>query len=578
MCGIAGIFDTKGVDRSSLTRLQSLLLHRGPDGSGEYISSNNQLGLVQTRLSIIDTSERASQPMGDESGRFQLIYNGEVYNHKEIRSELEKLGHSFRSDSDTEVILNSFIEWGVECFSRFEGMFALAIWDTDSGRLILARDPLGIKPIYYWEEGRFVFSSEIGSLSQVVGREVNNRSQDLYLGFGFVPGPRTILKGITLLEAGHYLVVNGNSVEKHRYFDLEDTFGASGELGREEAVEMFSVELERSVHKHLISDVPLGVFLSGGVDSSSIVSLASRAGQRIKTLSVVFPGMDEDESKYARLVSQRFDTEHTEIEVGEDELLDLLKDFILAMDQPTIDGFNTYIVSWAAKKAGLKVCLSGLGGDELFGGYSTFDKVKLLYRTRNIWRHLGPVFNKLGSKGERLSKMSESPSLENIYLGLRRLSLDGELSLEDTSSLGTLDERISFLELSLYMREQLLRDSDVFGMAHSIELRVPFVDRQLVRAAGQIPPQYRFENNPNKRFLIDAVGDLPRECYRRPKQGFVLPFERWMKGPLRDEIETTLRNSSLGQRLVQKELDGLYNGNSHWSRAWSFFVLTKKIL
>lgn len=608
MCGIAGIkrFGNDAVAESALLKAGNSLNHRGPDDRGSFIDRKHNLYLIHTRLSIIDLSKKAHQPMESAGGKYVIVYNGEIYNYKNIRQSLEQKGHQFFSDSDTEVILKAYQEWGDACLERFNGMFSLCIWDRDCEKLFIARDRFGIKPLYYFfHSGDFIFASEIKAIlaSELVTPEIDYELTGFFLSLGYIPAPKTIYKDIFSLEPGYFLEVTQKGVQKKRYYDQAAAFSSDViEMREQEAVERVRAELIESVRSHLVSDVEVGTFLSGGIDSSSLVSLMRQGGQRdIKTVSVVFPGTSLDESKYARLVSQKFGTKHVEIEVNETDFFGHLETILDSMDQPTVDGINTYFVSWAAKQAGLKAILSGVGGDEIFGGYPTFKNLPKLFQ---LFKRIGPLSSHLFknfpfSNKDKLIALAKSGKLSFLeaYLIYRGVFPKNEIekilelsSVKEASTpidLGEFSQgvekfrdnfsKVSYLESVFYMSGQLLRDIDVFSMAHSLEIRVPFVNHQLIEAMSKIPTRYRTAKPP-KKLLIDAVGDLPEEIYRRPKQGFDLPFDPWLRSKRGMELIDELKTSEIYNRdEIQQLLKDFGAHNLHWSRIWSLFVLNRFI-
>jgi asparagine synthase (glutamine-hydrolysing) len=368
MCSISGIFSIAGNNLEAAVRqMNAAQKHRGPDDHGVFQTGHVTLG--NTRLAVIDTSPAGHQPMTDAETGHCITYNGETYNFKELRTEL---GGEWLSNTDTEVVLRAYRKWGVDAFHRMRGMFALAIWDAAKQELVLARDPLGIKPLYYYAtKDHFVFASELRALlaSGFIPRKLSTAGVDSYLANGSVQSPLTIVDGIKQLLPGHYLRVNGK-------LELTETEFATSKResirDRDEAVARLRSELEESIRFHLVSDVPLGVFLSGGMDSSALVALISKLHHPPKTFSVVFDEETFTEAPFSRAVAERFHTDHCEIRLHEDRLIEILPEAIAAIDQPTMDGINTFVVSRSVKRAGITVALSGLGGDELFGGYPSF--------------------------------------------------------------------------------------------------------------------------------------------------------------------------------------------------------------
>jgi asparagine synthase (glutamine-hydrolysing) len=568
--------------------------HRGPDDQGVVQCGNVVLG--NTRLAIIDTSAAGHQPMHDPETGNWITYNGETYNFKELRREL---GGEWASNTDTEVVLRAYRRWGADAFRRLRGMFALAIWDNQRKRLILARDPLGIKPLYYYAaKDQLIFASELRALlaSGLVPRRLSAAGLDSYLANGSVAAPLTIIDGVRQLLPGHYL----ESVE---FKEIEFAVPRSDEVPdcRDEAVARLRAGLEESVRAHLVSDVPLGVFLSGGMDSSALVALMSRISeQRPKTFSVVFDEATFTEAPFSRAVAARFQTDHTEITLNEDRLLSILPEALAAIDQPTMDGINTFVVSQAVKNAGITVALSGLGGDELFAGYPSFRRaLKLHSLSRTARRVLRAALSVVRNGSVQRHKFRQLMNSEGTPADVYRISrqlFSNELgrprSAAPTITPGwgrhpvDVVNEISRLELSGYMSNTLLRDTDAMSMAHSLEVRVPFVDTRLVDYVLSLPGAWKLNHGTKgpKPLLADALADLlPRDFLARPKMGFTLPFERWLQQNLRTEVSSVLEDASmlsvpaLNSAAVQKLWRNFLQKPRAvgWSRPWSLYVLAK---
>ncbi len=599
MCGIAGILSKGNLNtKKTLNKFQKVLSHRGPDAKGSFIDSKNgwTIGLAHRRLSIIDLSSSGNQPMSDRDNSIHIVFNGEIYNYKELRKKLEKK-YKFKSTSDTEVILYLYKEKGEKLLDDLRGMFAFAIWDSKKEKLFLARDRFGIKPIYYnYSNEYFVFASELKGIlsSNLIEKNINKKAAGLFMLNGSIPPPDTIYAGISALEPGCFLIFQKGKLIKKEYYNPLEIFMKKENISEAESIKKIHDCLLDSVKYHLISDVPVGCFLSGGIDSSAIVALAREAKQKeIKTLSIIFPGTNYDESKYAKIVSDKFKTDHNEIEITGSDLKKHINRIFEYMDQPTVDGINSYFVSLAASRLNLKVVLSGLGGDEIFCGYNSFTQLPLLQRFSKIFSVIpfrNKIFSKLSgnsfdSKAKILSLLSSNSFSESysIYRGIFNnkqsenllgfpVFLD-KINLPDTDYLS----KVSFLELTQYMSNQLLRDTDVFSMAHSLEIRVPFVDHKLIELVAGIPSQYKIGKTP-KRLLVKALGNkLPEEIVYRKKQGFVLPFELWMKEELKDFVEKKLERSSFDEKLVNKLLRDFYNKKIHFSKVWSLVVLSEWI-
>jgi asparagine synthase (glutamine-hydrolysing) len=597
--------------------MNAALTHRGPDDYGLIVCGDAVLG--NTRLAVIDTSPAGHQPMNDPETGNWLTYNGETYNFKQLRNDVCKTQmHAWRSSSDTEVVLRAYGNWGVDGVRRLRGMFALALWDERQRTLLLARDALGIKPLYYYRtEQVFVFASELRALlaSGLVPRKLSSEGLDSYLASGAVAAPLTIVEGVKQVLPGQYLQVRataeGNigvsvaqlSVVNH---EGEAVRGAEVVRSRAAAVARLRSELEESVRLHLVSDVPLGVFLSGGVDSSALVALTSRIlGQPPRTFSVVFDEAAYSEAPHARTIAAKFRTDHCETRLNENQLLELLPHALASLDQPTMDGINTYVVSHAVKQAGVTVALSGLGGDELFAGYPTFKralKADAMSPLSKRFLRAASGFGKLALNGStQRSKFWQLAASDcapvDVYRITRQLFAPDYVRqltrrephgsrLAFASSADVINQ-ISELELRGYMTNTLLRDTDAMSMAHSLEVRVPLVDVKLVEFALSLPGKWKLGNGTNgvpKPLLADAVADLlPRELLTRPKMGFTLPFEKWMQGRLRSEIGSVLadnariNNTGLALDNVREVWRKFLRKPRAigWSRPWSLYVLAR---
>ena len=551
MCGIAGsiVRDPQGGFRPAMHRMHEAIAHRGPDDRGSWCSPDRHAAFVHTRLSIIDPSAAGHQPMAIADGRLTITYNGEIYNYEVLRAALMKRGIQFQSNSDTEVILRLYEAEGPACVERLRGMFAFAIWDAQERRCFMARDRFGIKPLYYADTGgSLLFASEIRALLAAgVAANVDEAGAYHYFRSGSVPEPLTLIKGVRALEAGHHLVWHNGSVATGQYWDV--SFPESRTVS--DPVAATRDALIDSVRHHFVSDVPVGVFLSGGMDSTAIVALARlhRKGE-LRTFSLAFPGLPLDEGPVARQTAQHFGTTHHEWAVDGATAASSFDEFLGAADQPSIDGFNVFLVARLARRHDTKVVLSGLGGDELFGGYPSFRQVPRLARAAQLASAggtLGRSAARAGSRigGSRVRRLADlltaPPTLENAYGVFRGVYSRDEAraltahyvgsatSIDDTRGTtelaGPSANSITALELTRYMRNQLLRDSDVMSMASGIELRVPFVDVGVFDAVSELRPEQRVE--PGKALLRRAVPEVPEWVVNRPKRGFMLPFEQW---------------------------------------------------
>jgi asparagine synthase (glutamine-hydrolysing) len=612
VCGIAGIVvygEAPPIGEGELLRLRDAQRHRGPDGEGIWIAPDGRVGLGHRRLAIVDLSPLGSQPMASADGRLRVVFNGEIYNFRALRAELESRGHAFRSQSDTEVLLHGWRAWGEGLLDRLRGMFAFALHDADRRETLIARDPLGIKPCYLLDDGRrLLFASEAQALRAVAddgGIDLDGLAG--YLLWGSIAPPRTLYRRIRALPAGSWLRVREGGVEAPvAYYRLEDELAGARTMAPGEAAEALRSALLDSVQHHLVADVPVGAFLSGGVDSSALVGLMTELGAGpIRTVTLAFDDPRLDESGLARLAARRYGTDHHEVPIRVDAIRENIADAIRSLDLPSVDGINTFFVSQAAAKTGLKVAVSGVGGDELFGGYGTFDLVPSLLRSHRRICAVpgGGALLRAAARGlpmvpdARLAKLARAARFAGdeagAYWAVRGLfspaeiarllepELAGEgacldprqevrerLRLEDLPP----EERISALEIRRYLQVQLLRDTDATGMRHSLEIRTPLVDRDLLRAVAAVPGGMRFAG-PAKRGLREAVRPpIPEELWNRRKRGFTLPFEDWLReGHLIDEMPEL---PGLRPDETRRVLRRFRRGSLHWSRVWALCVLS----
>jgi asparagine synthase (glutamine-hydrolysing) len=634
MCGIFGVVAHKAqFPEELLERATQSLAHRGPDDSGTIVLRDSapdpiQVGLGNRRLAILDLSPLAHQPMRDAETGNWIAYNGEIYNFREIRSELERAGTRFVSHSDTEVLLKAYARWGKSCLSKLRGMFAFAIWDAGKHELFVARDPMGIKPLYYAHSGPyFIFASEVRTILEtgLVPRRLDQAGLLNYLTFGSVYDPLTLIEGVGALPAAHCLTWANGTLRTERYWDLVDDHperngDASSSIHRGErdgsAIQSFAVQsmVEEAVRMQLVSDVPLGVFLSGGIDSSSLVSILSRGGVTPSTFSIVFREADFSEAEYSRAVARKFHTDHHEITVSQADVLAAIPDALRAMDLPSMDAVNTYFVSRETRAAGVKVALSGLGGDEVFAGYSGFRTIPRMERFASVWKHvpaparrsLGAAFATLTSESDQNRKLTslvrDNGRLLHPYFLARMLFTPAQCDLLCPSTEPTVCDRavasqranlleslsldpvnrVSYLELRCYMLNTLLRDADFMSMSQGLEVRVPLIDHQLAKTVLGFPGAGKLDAGTPKRLLVEALeNSLPDEIVHRPKRGFTLPFEHWMRGELRREVEPVLEKKFgegplagvLDRGEVQRVWRDFLRGATSWTRPWSLYVL-----
>lgn len=615
MCGIAGIMALTGESgRSFYPHTASMcqaMLHRGPDDGNILALGSACLG--HRRLSIIDTTSRGRQPFLNEAQNILLAANGEIYNYQTLRKEFISQGHSFVSDSDSEVILHAYEAYGEDFLHHLRGMFAFSIYDHRSLTLVLARDRFGIKPIYYAaKRGRLIFASEIKALlaSGLVERDLDFESLDHYLSLGYVPPPRTIFKEIQALPPAHLLTYQQGRLEIRNYWDI--TSVPKQLLTSEQMIAGLRHQLEQSIRHHAVSDVEVGAFLSGGMDSSAIVGLWNQILKTpIRSFSI---GFDTGPSRlnelfYAKRMAQHFNTLHQEVIIRGTDIRSEVNRFIYAMDQPSFDGINTYFVSKMTHEQGLKVALSGLGADEIFGGYSTFRFIPFIANGLPFWNKI-PTEIKISLSGllakimamrggqtraKKMEQISKVSTLSDLYALMRQnLGQEDKSKLYHFPSSGgfpfpeeRMEEKslspwewVSYLEMQNYLNWRLLRDTDAMSMAHSLEVRVPFVDHELVEYIWSLPHGWEKKWGYPKRLLKAALKDiLPSEILERPKQGFQLPMGDWMKAELREVVEDTLSEYSVNKRGLfhSKGIRELYRGflqhRYPYESLWQFVVL-----
>jgi asparagine synthase (glutamine-hydrolysing) len=722
MCGICGVIDwSESPDATALVRrMTPTMLHRGPDDEG-YLDSGRtkagagaRLALGMRRLSIIDLAG-GHQPIFNEDGTVGAVLNGEIYNFRELQKQLTDRGHSFRTRSDSEVVAHAYEEWGADCVERFQGMFAIAVYDRrETGRrgsefrvssselsasgdgftLFLARDRLGIKPLYYYAQnsefrvsrfefgvkaeavhhrdtenseaaqrrsdllrseletrnskletgghfvetgGRFVFASEVRTLlaSGVVPKRLSRSALESYLLFGSVSEPMTLVEGILSLPPGHRMTIRMNSSQTAPAAELkvESYWNVAREIGKTRrstvngnakktdaraAAAQVRTLLEESVRKHLIADVPVGVFLSSGIDSTCLAALASREVSGVHTFTVAFPEKEFNEAALARRTAEKLGTTHQEVILTGAEMLGRLSEAVGALDQPSMDGINTYFVSWSARQAGLKVALSGLGGDEVFGGYSTFRRTPQYQRLATFSNQVpvgvrSAAASLAGSAGGRFMSGDAARKIEALlnsprslpdpfYFG-RALFTPAQVSELMNGATAAQDEplwwqwlaesatqsrnldpfaAVSCMELQSYLVSTLLRDTDSMSMAHSLEVRVPFLDHPLVEFVTQLPQELKVDKGIPKALLVNALDDLlPSDVVEQKKRGFTFPWASWLRGPLKEKFERGLAELSpaLQETLNPERVESVWmnylDGKTTWTRPWSLYVLNE---
>lgn len=582
MCGITGIVALNEIGRISMIHLSAAtdtLQQRGPDSRG--VHTDYFVGLGHRRLSIIDTSVGGAQPMQDESGRYTLVFNGEIYNYRQLRKGLEGKGYAFQSDSDTEVLLKMYMEYGEACLQHFNGFFAFAIHDKETDVLFIARDRLGIKPLLYYQDGdRFLFASEMKCLLAFgLPRELNFEALHMYLQLNYVPAPHSMLKGVSKLMPGECLTLEKGKLKVKSWYTLPfdaQRLNAKG-LSYEQQQGKLQELMELSVQRRLVADVPLGAFLSGGIDSSVITALASRHVDKLNTFSIGYK--DEpyfDETRYAKLVADRYKTEHTVFSLTNQDLYSQLHNVLNHIDEPFADSsaLPVYILSMHTKKK-VTVALSGDGADELFSGYNKHAaaframqggwKAEVVRDLLPLWRMLPKSRNApLSNTFRQLQRFAEGMKLsaKDRYWRWAGFSTEAEsLRLLSPASKSGLEQEVynrqkesvlqavqegdlnSFLytDVKLVLPNDMLTKVDSMSMAHGLEVRVPFLDHEVVAFAFQLPAESKINGQMKKRIVQDAFRDLlPPELYNRPKHGFEVPLLKWFRTELRSLIENDL--------------------------------------
>lgn len=622
MCGINGIFSFNEAGRFhsiNHAKATDALAHRGPDDQGQYIKEHISLG--HRRLSIIDLSEHGHQPMHDATDRYVIVFNGEIYNYKSLRLQLENAGYSFHSHTDTEVLLNAYIAWGSVCLNKLNGFFAFAIYDKEEKTLFLARDRFGIKPLYYFcDEDKFIFASEVTSvLAYGIAKKLDHTALFSYLQLNYLPAPFTMVDGVKALLPGHCIKIEKKKVVVTKYYTPEQQ---TAQITYEEACQQLKILLEKSVQDRLISDVPLGTFLSGGIDSSIITGVASKFKENIASFSIGYA--DEpyfDETDYARMVAKHFGTQHTVFSLTNQDLEQHINDILNHFDQPFADSsaIPTYLLSQLTRKE-VTVALSGDGADEMFSGYhkhaaflrsitpSFFNQALAL--TSPIWQYLPASRNNaLGNRIRQLDKYSSGLklSLPERYWRWASITnmLDTQHILSESSNEAIkwpqfMDMKKHYLQyvpengdinnilladMHLVLPNDMLKKVDHMSMANALEVRVPFLDHQVVEFVQSLPAEYKITPHLRKRILQDSYRDfLPEKLYNRPKKGFEVPLLKWFRSSLKPLIcDDLLQDSYISDqgifapesiKQLKKQLFSSNPGDSH-ARIWALMVFQR---
>lgn len=608
MCGITGYlnFSDPFQRLGTVEAMTAALEHRGPDASGFF--NDGPLTFGHKRLSIIDLSICSNQPLSDHNSRYHIVFNGEIYNYKEIRSLIPD--YPYKTNGDTETILAAYSKWGPACLNHFAGMFAFAIWDSTKRELFIARDRLGVKPLYYyWNDQKFLFASEIRSLlsSGHVPRKADFNAIQEFLEFQSFCQPNTIVEGIKSLDAGSYMLIANKNTQTVKYWNITNRKEVTGSYV-DVKNEVFRL-LTRSVQRRMVSDVPVGAFLSGGIDSSAIVGLmASLTAQPVNTFTIGFDEKDFDETEYAKFIADKFNTKHQVIKLNEKSFIEQMLPALDSMDSPSGDGVNSYVVSKAIRESGITVALSGVGGDELFAGYPIFRQYLTIKRLEKIWPYINWIRNiaqrvilhDVSGKESRYRQliMNNSLKIDKVYPILRQILSpplvrqfinapainSSSISASLSSSLESIEKfpilsHVSIAEYFGYTRNTLLTDMDQMSMAVSLEVREPFFDHQLIEYVLGIPDKYKYPSYP-KKLLVDSLGDLlPLEIVHRKKQGFVFPWKVWMRKELASFCEAKIisickRDFIKGDALLEYWRRFSKGDDSiRWMELWLFVVL-----
>lgn len=612
MCGTTGVISKGGKESidAVIQQMNRNLAHRGPDGEGKF--SDSFIGLGHRRLSIIDLSEEANQPMFSADERFVIVFNGEIYNYKSLRTQLQDF-YTFRNHSDTEVILASFIKWGVNCVDQLIGMFAFSIYDRQEHMLFMVRDRLGVKPLYYFNKGSFLaFASELRTLLGVkeVSSSVDISNMASFLQYQTIFSPETIIKDIKMFPSGHFAYFNikdileGESFNSYfrRYWSLEEK-RENEEVSYERTKAKVKDLLLQAVERRLVADVDFGAFLSGGIDSSIVVgAMAQLSSKPVNTFNIYFNEKKYDEDSYASLIAARYKTNHHKILVTPGDLLEYVQEGLNAMDFPSGDGINTYVVSKTTRSHGIKMALTGLGGDELFAGYPSFSRISILSKFKSFWNLPLSVRKAIGNLlippvplpvRQKFKQLTALPSfdLDKIFLLTREVISSEALAAlvpayqpvqEDRGEGDYSKDRhllscISRKEIKYYLENILLRDSDQFSMANGLELRVPFMDHALVEYVLGVPDEFKYPKIP-KMLLVEAMQDfVSPEIINRPKMGFVFPWDKWLRKELFSTSNEAIQNLSelsvLDADQVQHLWKSFLKGELNYSRVWPLVVL-----
>ena len=623
MCGICGYISKKRIEDAVLEQMRDTMTHRGPNDAGIWqAGATTYVGLAHRRLSIFDLSELGHQPMHSEDQRYSIVFNGEVYNFKELRAELQQYGYNFKSDCDTEVILYSYAKWGKECFARFNGMFAIAIWDATSGELIIARDRMGVKPFYYYynpQNGDFVFASELKPIMKYPDfhKDIDMESLGSYLCNKYIAAPGTIFKNTYKLEPGNYAVYKDNSLQIHKYWDI---VAAKSEATQHLITDFATAKkdlnevLTDAVMKRMVADVPVGMFLSSGIDSALVTAIAQKnSSNPVKTFTIGFNDKERNEADRAKEIAKYLNTDHTEYYIGEKEIFALLDDITDYYDEPFADSSQlpTMLVSKLARDK-VTVALSGDGGDELFCGYKMYDLVKIAQKADFLGAGLShlPGMNSLKNSFkpelrafiDNRDEHFKTQLFANVFAEQAKELLPGvnispKFPFEAELGYKNWQERRMLLDMTTYLPDEVMAKTDRASMKYSLEVRSPLLDVRVVEKSFQIPHEFKCRGGfSNASGVRDAIlGDkkhilkslaydyIPKELLSGPKKGFGVPLRKWLRGPLKPEIEKYSDENFLRQqgifdvagvkKLIQNQATSdniLYS-----SMLWSYYMFQR---
>lgn len=610
MCGIVGAFFREQINEVSMRQATDLLSHRGPDASGYYLSSDKRVFLGHRRLSIIDVSQGANQPMFSHNSRFIIIYNGEVYNYEKLKHKLPDV--LWKTSGDTEVVLELFVHYGAESFAWLNGFFAFSIYDTVEEKLWLCRDGLGIKPLFIQRDNeKLIFASELKAIIQANKEEgktssflVSKKAVAHFLHLGFVPEPMTIYRGIKKFPAGHYAVLDTKSGEwnRYKYWNVRDYFLTNPIQDEAQALKQYREKLFASVERQMMSDVPLGTFLSGGIDSSLVTAVASKiSGSKVKTFSIGFEDAQFDESAYAQQVASHLGTDHHLFRTKLDDILALVPEFLTLFDEPFADSsaFPTMLVSKLAKEH-VTVTLSGDGGDEFFQGYGMYVWAKRLSdpKVQLLRKPIFLVSKFMSERNQRAGRVFNFPSAKRIpshifsqeqYFfseqELKKLLLKNKFDFTELNALprkGSVQERQAFWDIEHYLKDDLLVKVDRASMRYSLETRVPLLDKELVEFSLNVPLSFKVNEEYGTKYLMKKTlyDMVPKDIFDRPKRGFSIPLNKWLANELRPMLDKYLSKQKIEYaglieyNMFKEIMDQYLAGKTYlYNRVWAILVL-----